>query len=149
MRPLPLQGSRAAEPSGPPPVGYLVVRYPTVSHAFIVREVHELRRQGVGVETFSIWRSKDHQVLSALDQREFDRTRALLPPRLTAYARAHSRALIASPRGYLRSALHCLAVEHTRIPWTRARPRMDGASDASLGSVCATWHSPHPRPFRR
>lgn len=87
-------------------MGYLVVRYPTVSHAFIVREVHELRRQGVRVETFSIWRSKGHQVLSSLDRQEFYRTRALLPPRWGAYARAHVRALIASPGGYLRSALH-------------------------------------------
>lgn len=105
MRSISPPRSRRGDSGEPPRVGYLVGRYPAVSHAFIVREVHELRRQGIEVETFSIWRSTEDQVLSALDQEEFDRTRTLLPPRIAAYARAHARALIASPDGYLKSAL--------------------------------------------
>ncbi len=38
-------------------VGYVVGRFPAVSHTFILREVEALRRLGVRIETFSIWRA--------------------------------------------------------------------------------------------
>lgn len=35
-------------------LGYLVSRYPGISHTFILREVLELRRQGFEIEVASI-----------------------------------------------------------------------------------------------
>src|SRR5277367_3950872 len=43
-----------ANPLSGPRVGYLVSRYPAISHTFILREVLELRKLGFCIETASI-----------------------------------------------------------------------------------------------
>lgn len=86
-------------------IAYLTTRYPSVSHTFILREVEALRALGVEVETFSVWRTAQADLLSAADREAFDSTYALMPPRLRDYLRAHLTALGASPWQYLRNLL--------------------------------------------
>lgn len=81
-------------------VAYVVGGYPAVSHTFVLREVLALRAAGVRVETISIHRAADADVLSAADRAERESTHALLPARPGEVLRAHLRAL-ASPRAYL------------------------------------------------
>jgi glycosyltransferase involved in cell wall biosynthesis len=40
--------------SGPPALAYLVSQYPAVSHTFILREIHQLRRIGMAIRTASV-----------------------------------------------------------------------------------------------
>jgi glycosyltransferase involved in cell wall biosynthesis len=82
-------------------VAYVVGRYPAVSHAFVTREVLALRAAGVEVETISIHRAGDGDVLSETDRAERERTYALLPVRLGALIRAQLRALLGAPGAYL------------------------------------------------
>lgn len=77
-------------------LGYLVGRYPAISHTFVAREIEGLRRLGWEIDSFSIWRTQDSQIFSASDSLERDRTFALLPftaARLFQFTRAHLRAL--------------------------------------------------------
>ncbi|MCU1488009.1 MAG: glycosyltransferase family 4 protein [Actinomycetia bacterium] len=61
-------------------VGYLVSRYPAVSHTFVQREVTALRDLGVEVDTFSV---RAGAALSEVDRVELATTTALLPPSAT------------------------------------------------------------------
>jgi glycosyltransferase involved in cell wall biosynthesis len=83
-------------------VAYLTGRYPEISHAFIIGEVRAVRARGVAVETFSIWRTANTQLLSRADREEFERTYAMLPPRLGQFARAHLAAGARAPRAWMR-----------------------------------------------
>jgi glycosyltransferase involved in cell wall biosynthesis len=58
-------------------VGYLVSRYPAVSHTFVLREVAALRALGVEVDTFSV---RTGAALSEVDRVELATTTVLLPP---------------------------------------------------------------------
>ena len=80
---------------------YLVSRYPGLTHTFVVGEVQALRAQGVRVETGSVRRVPDAEVLSPLDAQEQRRTRALLPVSPLALVRVHLHALARGPRAYL------------------------------------------------
>jgi colanic acid/amylovoran biosynthesis glycosyltransferase len=84
-------------------VAYLTGRYPAISHTFILREVEALRQLGVEVETFSVWRTQESELLAAADREAWASTMALLPlhPRLlaaVAVAARHSSALAAATR---------------------------------------------------
>jgi glycosyltransferase involved in cell wall biosynthesis len=83
------------------PIGYLMSRYPSVSHAFIVREVEHLRAAGVDVETISIRRVPADDLLAAADRRAASTTFSVLPARPTELFSAHVDALVRSPRRYL------------------------------------------------
>lgn len=91
-----------------PSCAYLVSRYPGVTHTFVVGEVLALRAAGVRVETASIRRVAAAEVLSETDREEHRRTRALLPVGPVRLARAHVRALAASPRTYVGTLVHAL-----------------------------------------
>lgn len=82
---------------------YLVSRYPSVTHTFVVGEVAALRAAGVRVETASIRRSSDAEVVSDEHRAERDRTRALLPVAAPRLASVHLRAFGRRPRGYLQT----------------------------------------------
>jgi glycosyltransferase involved in cell wall biosynthesis len=82
-------------------VAYLVSRYPLISHVFILREVQALRRAGAAVDTFTIRRPDDDQLLSEDDRREHAATHAIVPPDPAELVGAHLRALRASPRRFL------------------------------------------------
>src|SRR5436190_4420249 len=81
-------------------VAYLVGKYPSVSHTFIVREVLALRARGIDVRTVSINRATERDTLSAADKAEAERTFSVLPPRWPILLRAHASALLSRPARY-------------------------------------------------
>ena len=80
-------------------IAYLTGRYPAMTPTFVLREVAELRARGVEVETFSIWRTPETDLLAPEDRAEADRTTSLLPPSPVAAARSMFAALVRSPAG--------------------------------------------------
>lgn len=82
-------------------IGYLASHYPAVSHRFLLREVQALRRRGVEVETFSIHRAPDLELLTDSDRDEARGTYAVWPPRRLDLLRAHVSGLLQDPGRYL------------------------------------------------
>lgn len=91
---------------------YLVSRYPSVTHTFIVGEVQALRAAGVRVETATIRRAPDHDVLSDTHREERDRTRALLPVGARRLLTTHAGAFRRSPRAYVATLARALRIAH-------------------------------------
>jgi colanic acid/amylovoran biosynthesis glycosyltransferase len=91
-------------------IAYLIGHYPAVTHTFILREVRALRRLGVDVETYSIWRTEARELRSPADHDEFRRTEALLPPQPGRLLRSHLRALLQAPRAYASTLSRALAL---------------------------------------
>ncbi len=94
--------SRGGEVAAPR-LGYLITRYPAVSHSFIQREVRALRELGADVETFSVHPPLPADLFTAEDRREAAGTFAIraLPARRV--AAAHLHVLGRHPRAYLRT----------------------------------------------
>jgi glycosyltransferase involved in cell wall biosynthesis len=84
-------------------VGYVVSRYPAVSHAFLAREVRALRELGVEVETISVRRARAEELLTEEDRIEAARTFTILPPAPLALPAAHIGALARHPLRYVRT----------------------------------------------
>src|SRR5439155_1996462 len=92
------------ETQAPPPrLAYVVSRYPAISHAFLREEVEALRSLGAVVETFSMRRVGEEQLLTDADRRAFDTTYAIVPPRWGHLVAAHTRAIFARPVGLARA----------------------------------------------
>jgi colanic acid/amylovoran biosynthesis glycosyltransferase len=89
-------------------IGYLSSRYPAVSHTFVQREVEALRAEGVAVETLSIRRAEDDQVLTADDRNSRETTFAVLPIAPGRLAATHLRAFIGHPRRYVRTLMRAI-----------------------------------------
>jgi colanic acid/amylovoran biosynthesis glycosyltransferase len=87
---------------------YLVSRYPSQTHTFILNEVRAMREAGVRVETVSIRRVSPEALLADADRREFERTHALLPVPPAQLVRAHARALRHRPFAYMRTLVSAL-----------------------------------------
>jgi glycosyltransferase involved in cell wall biosynthesis len=104
-------------------LAYLIGHYPAVTHTFIQREIRQLRRQGIEIETFSIWRAGERDLLTPEDHAEHARTYALLPPRAADYLRCHAAALLSAPGAYLRTLAKAL-----RLSTHGARGRALGLS---------------------
>jgi len=85
---------------GRPRVAYLVMLYPALSQAFIVREVRALRALGLDVSTYSIKHADRAALLAGADREEAAKTRVLLRPVPAALA-DHLAALVRGPRVYL------------------------------------------------
>ena len=96
-------------------IAYIVGRYPAVSHTFILREVHALRRLGVHVDTVTIHRTPPEGLLSTVDREEDAQTFAVLPPRWRQLLGAHLFALFTRPRRY--AATVSLAARLSRPGW--------------------------------
>jgi glycosyltransferase involved in cell wall biosynthesis len=96
----------------PESCAYLVARYPGASLSFILGEVQALRDAGVRVETASVRRAEDWEVLSDRDRAERDTTRALLPVSTWKLLTTHARALTRHPRAYLATLLRALQLAH-------------------------------------
>jgi glycosyltransferase involved in cell wall biosynthesis len=96
-------------------VGYLVSRYPAVSHTFIRREVQALRRRGLSIETFSVRTPADSELLSDDDREEKKRTTYILPMRMHALVLSHLALLGRSPLRYLSVLVWAI---HHRSPGT-------------------------------
>jgi colanic acid/amylovoran biosynthesis glycosyltransferase len=91
---------------------YLVSRYPSVTHTFILGEVAAMRAAGVRVETASIRRVPRDQLLSQTDHEEDARTYALLPASVPALVRAHGAALARAPGAYVKTLWRALRLAH-------------------------------------
>lgn len=91
-------------------VCYLVGRYPAVSHTFIDREIQAVREAGVDVFTVSLRRVPEEQLLTGHDRLESERTWCVLPPSPGLLIGSHLRALIRSPRRYLRTLKKALGL---------------------------------------
>jgi glycosyltransferase involved in cell wall biosynthesis len=89
-------------------VAYVVSHYPHVSHVFVQREVRALRDLGFEVRVFSVHRAKPEEILSDIDAEEAATTRSLFPLDVPQFARAHLRAFVRSPRGYLDTLRYAL-----------------------------------------
>src|SRR5947209_5292934 len=87
-----------------PRIGYLASHYPAVAHAFLLREVQALRRQGVEVETFSIHRAPQEELLAGADVEEAQRTYAVLPVHAPELLLAHASAFLRAPGRYAATA---------------------------------------------
>lgn len=90
-------------------VGYVVSKYPAISHTFIQREVLALRERGVEVETFSIRRTPTQELLSDTDHDEASRTWSVLPVSLKRVVATHAAEFIASPLLYLKTLRFAVA----------------------------------------
>jgi glycosyltransferase involved in cell wall biosynthesis len=91
-------------------LAYVVSRYPSISHAFILREVLALRTAGVDVVTFAIRRDGDHELLTPADREEDARTHVLVPASPLDLARSHLAALVRAPGRYLATLRLALAM---------------------------------------
>ena len=100
-------------------IACLTGRYPGITHTFILREVRALCRLGVDVRCFSIWRTAENELLSALEREEWRKTDALLPLRASRLARAHLRALRYGPRAYVTTFARALTLSYPGA-WRRA-----------------------------
>jgi glycosyltransferase involved in cell wall biosynthesis len=82
-------------------IAYICSRYPSISHVFILREVLALRRRGAQIDTFTVRRAGDDQLLSEVDREEDARTFTIVPPDPGELVLAHATALATRPRRYL------------------------------------------------
>jgi colanic acid/amylovoran biosynthesis glycosyltransferase len=92
--------------------------YPAVSHAFVLREVEHLRATGLGVDTLSIHRAPDEELLSSSDVAAAATTNSVLPTDARELVSAHLNALVRSPRRYLSTLVRAL---RTGAPGLRER----------------------------
>lgn len=82
-------------------IAYLMSHYPAISHAFVLREVEHLRTTGLEVDTLSIHRPADADLLSAGDRVAAATTTSVLPADARELLSAHVSAFARSPRRYL------------------------------------------------
>jgi colanic acid/amylovoran biosynthesis glycosyltransferase len=99
-------------------VAYVCSRYPAISHTFVLREVLALRKRGVSVDTFSIRRATESEVLSEADREALETTFAILPARWARLSFAHLRALVLAPAAYVATLRRALSLSP---PGARAR----------------------------
>jgi glycosyltransferase involved in cell wall biosynthesis len=87
--------------SRPVPLGYLISRYPTVSHTFILREIRTLRALGFDVRVVSIRQpDRSPERLSPEEAEELSLTFSVLGCGLPRILRAHLRTLLRRPLAY-------------------------------------------------
>jgi colanic acid/amylovoran biosynthesis glycosyltransferase len=91
-------------------LAYLTGRYPKISHTFVYREVEALRALAVEVDTFSIHRTPDDQLLSDADRRAAETTFCALPPNVAGFLRAHLWALLRHPARYISTVVLAVRV---------------------------------------
>jgi len=94
-----------------PRVAYLVSRYPAVSHTFILREIRELRKNGIEIFTFSI-NGLDHpfEKLTREEQEEAQRTYFVKRRALYDLLPAHLGTMLTAPWRYLRGLFFALGL---------------------------------------
>lgn len=76
-----------------PPLAYITTGYPYPSQTFIQREVEELRRLGIRIDTHSVRAARDDEILSQKDREEARTTYAIRPFRLADVGRAYAMLL--------------------------------------------------------
>ncbi len=97
-------------------MGYLISRYPAVSHTFILREVEALRRQGFVIETASINRpDQPPQDMPAGEREEAARTYYVKAHGVAGALAAHALALWQRPRAWLAGLVYALRLGGTDL----------------------------------
>jgi colanic acid/amylovoran biosynthesis glycosyltransferase len=81
-------------------IAYLTGEYLRPTHTFIQREVAVLRSYGVEVDTFSIRKTDEVDLVSPEQQSERDRTTYILPPSLLTLLKAHLTLFFRTPSRY-------------------------------------------------
>jgi colanic acid/amylovoran biosynthesis glycosyltransferase len=99
-------------------VAYLMSHYPAISHAFVLREIEHVRAAGVELETLSVHRAPEEELLAAADRRAAATTFSVLPTSAAGLIGAHLEAFVRSPRRYLRTLALAL---RTGAPGLRER----------------------------
>jgi colanic acid/amylovoran biosynthesis glycosyltransferase len=99
-------------------LAYLMSHYPAISHAFVLREVQHVRAAGLDVQTLSIHRAPEQDLLSEADRRAAATTYSVLPTSVGRLALAHVDALVRSPRRYVSTLALAL---RTGAPGARER----------------------------
>ncbi len=83
--------------SSRPKLGYVVSRYPKISHTFVQREILGLRDAGYDVESFAVVQADAEEILSPTDQTEADRTVHIRPAGVSKLWRHLIRPVFANP----------------------------------------------------
>lgn len=97
-------------------MGYLISRYPAVSHTFILREVEALRRQGFVIETASINRpDQPPQDMPAREREEAARTYYVKAHGVAGALAAHAIALCQRPLAWLAGLVYALRLGGTDL----------------------------------
>jgi len=90
-------------------LGYLVSQYPAANHTYILREVSELRSQGLDIVVVSIaGPDRPHDSMIALEREEAARTLYVKSAGWRRWLGAHARTLLARPHGYFRGLWEAL-----------------------------------------
>lgn len=89
-------------------IAYLVSRYPTVSHAFVLREVEALRASGIAVQPFTVVRVDAGEIVEDATRAEDERTIAMRPVRAVSLLAAHARLATTHPARYAATLLRAL-----------------------------------------
>src|SRR5438876_171394 len=84
-------------------IGYIVSRYPAVSHTFIQREVLGLRKLGWEITTISVRRAAAKELLTPADHAEAGATQVIVPPRIFTLLAAFFECLLMTPGRFLRA----------------------------------------------
>lgn len=82
-------------------LAYFCSEYPSRSHTFIRREIHELRRRGASIDVYAIRRPKPEHLISEVDKQEFQSTVSLLPVNTLALLFVHLKLFLKAPSRYL------------------------------------------------
>jgi len=94
----------------PPRIAYLINRYPSVSHAFIRREIAELERLGCAVQRISIRPEPREALEDESDVAELARTHVLLSAGMAGLARDVVAQCLIAPRAWIRSLGEALSL---------------------------------------
>jgi colanic acid/amylovoran biosynthesis glycosyltransferase len=99
-------------------VGYLVSRYPAISHTFVMREVAGVRKAGLRVQTFSVQRAHHHDLLTEEDKREDKQTWAIQPVGVRTVLLAHVQLALRHPAAWATALAFAI---RSRPPGLRSR----------------------------
>ena len=87
---------------------YIVSRYPSITHTFVLREVLALRERGLDIAPVTVRWSEDIELLAPTDRSEAQNTHAILPTTPWQVVRAHADAFRKAPGGYVRTLAESL-----------------------------------------
>jgi len=81
-------------------IGYVISKYPAISHTFIQREILALRSLGAEVHTFSVRKTSSKELLTESDADEAQRTVHLLPTSFSTVLKRHAAEFVRNPLRY-------------------------------------------------
>jgi len=117
-------------------VGYVLMEYPRVSESFIINEIYQLERAGVGLHLYSVKRPKEKKVQENVGK--ISAPVVYLPPvtslsgtwffpwilsNLPRYIRSHISLFLFRPRSYLHTLREavCMAFRYRELRWCKPK----------------------------